>query len=144
MASSRGLSCLHRRLISEAPGARHRGGPLIVLAHAAGLCKETWVPAIDEMAKLDIGVTVDVVAFDFTGHGDSPSPKQRSIAAGHWQEYCPLDVCELLHYNCTYIYPSFLSDFSFFLFLFACAREKRFLMYTLSSKFSSSVCSLIY
>lgn len=35
------------------------------------MTQEIWNPVVDEMAKLDVGCSVDVATFDFTGHGET-------------------------------------------------------------------------
>lgn len=47
------------------------GGPVVLLAHATGFCKEVWRPVIEDLAASRLGI--DVVSFDQRGHGNSSS-----------------------------------------------------------------------
>ena len=44
--------------------------PPLLLAHATGFCKEVWRPVVDELRLAGAGN--EIVAFDFSGHGESP------------------------------------------------------------------------
>eukprot|EP00967_Tisochrysis_lutea_P136404 scaffold243338_cov31-Tisochrysis_lutea.AAC.1 len=72
----------------EAPHAN------LVLTHAAGFCKELWAPVVSELARaLSAGVgQLDWLAIDFSGHGASKDPPNRST----WDRYHPIDVMDVM------------------------------------------------
>lgn len=47
------------------------GGPVVLLGHATGFCKEVWRPVIEDLAATGLGI--DVISFDQRGHGHSSS-----------------------------------------------------------------------
>ena len=53
--------------------------PLLCLLHATGMCKEVWLPLVDELRQL--GVEAPVVAWDQAAHGDS---ERRDHAFDWW------------------------------------------------------------
>ncbi len=48
------------------------GGPLVVLVHATGFCKELCAPIVDDLSELASGFTA--LAIDLRAHGDSDVP----------------------------------------------------------------------
>jgi len=55
---------------SAAAAAPPESLPLLLMCHATGFCKETWLPVVEELAKLT-RAPLRWIAMDFSGHGDS-------------------------------------------------------------------------
>lgn len=66
--------------------------PLLLMCHATGFCKETWLPVVEELAKLT-RAPLRWIAMDFSGHGDSrPLP----CDPPEWGEVFAGDIIETL------------------------------------------------
>ena len=57
--------------IAVAHESLNDGGPVVLLAHATGFCKEVWRPVIEDLRATGLGI--DVLSFDQRGHGNSGS-----------------------------------------------------------------------
>lgn len=69
----------------------------MILCHASGFCKEIWDPFVEDLGKMlsKSNVSARIVAFDFTGHGDSRDYGTTSTP-NYWPSFCPRDVWEVL------------------------------------------------
>lgn len=76
--------------------------PLVFMCHAAGFCKEMWMPIVDELQTIlstqkPSGTTsssadcghIDVVAMDLPGHGDGPVPQ---FKGWEWPRFLPQEI----------------------------------------------------
>ena len=95
-----------------ASGAAPSDAPILLLCHATGFCKEVWEPVVEELAHLlaegkgggDAPMAAasraldgaEIVALDFSGHGDTPAARAESVALD-WGQFTAADVFEALH-----------------------------------------------